>query len=313
MITILLPLICTQSLGVPEPERLTPKPNSNHPEKSGIWKSQYICSLSQRKTWFSTVRTGERIYTNIHSARTRAHTHTRTCARIHTPQVMQWGRLTGALALLSPVHPAVQPTLEPWERVAPDPALAARVLWALPKPPARAAEKAHRRYCGDAARVLDCCRQTLRFARPEGLRRCLRAIAADPDASLVRVRARLLPRGGGGQQQPPSSAARKARDGLGWPAAGEVVVNLRLGGGAAVRLGLEGHVCELRLVLAELHQVRLPALPCLAPCPQLVQHPHCGHAAAPAAPCLCAAVGQDAWPSACRCVLPRSGVFCCAA
>jgi hypothetical protein len=190
----------------------------------------------------------------------------------HTWQVRQWGRLTGALAVLSPDPPAsspsCQPILEPWDRVAPDPSLAARVLWARPKPPARAVEKAHRRYCGEAERVLDCCRQTLLFARPEGLRRCLRAIAADPDASLVRVRTRLLPCGGGGPpSQPPSAAARGARSERGWPAAGEVVVNLRLGGGAAVRLGLEGHVCELRLVLAEL-QCPAPARPKAFHCPQ---------------------------------------------
>jgi hypothetical protein len=132
---------------------------------------------------------------------------------------------------------------EPWAQIAAQPGLAAHVRWAGLKPRARAVEKAHRRHGGDPARVLDYCRQTLFFPGPDALLCGLRAVTADPDVRLVRVRAHLRPAagagGGGGNWR-------------WWPAAGWVGLSVRLAGMAAAgRLGLEGHVCELRLALAD--------------------------------------------------------------
>ncbi len=50
-----------------------------------------------------------------------------------------------------------------------------------------------RSYGGDVSRLVDVCRQSIVFDRPEDLAACLRAVAADPEVVVHRVKNRLDP------------------------------------------------------------------------------------------------------------------------
>ena len=82
----------------------------------------------------------------------------------------------------------------------------------------------------DAARLVDLCRQSLVVDDVAGLRRCLAALARDPEARVLRVKNRLA--------GPGSAGAGGYRD---------VLVNLRLATPESRRLGADGHVCELQV------------------------------------------------------------------
>ena len=93
----------------------------------------------------------------------------------------------------------------------------------------------------------DLCRQSIVFRDAAGLAGCLRAIADDPDAEVVRVKNRLDP----GYDAAASAGYR------------DVGLNLRLLSAQARELGVEAHVCEVQLILrpyAELKVCGLRAL-----------------------------------------------------
>jgi hypothetical protein len=64
--------------------------------------------------------------------------------------------------------------------------------------PAERADSGRRRqvvrsYGGDVSRLTDVCRQSIIFDGPAGVAACLRAVAADPEAVVLRVKNRLDP------------------------------------------------------------------------------------------------------------------------
>ena len=127
----------------------------------------------------------------------------------------------------------------PWENVAYDPVARARVLWAPVKSAERALEKLLRSLQNDPSRLLDCCRQRIIFEEPGHLLQCLDAVRRDEDVRVVRVKNRL---------HNVYSAATKA-------GCRDVLLNLRIDTDETRRLGIETHICELRMGLAALEQI----------------------------------------------------------
>ena len=82
------------------------------------------------------------------------------------------------------------------------------------------------------SRLVDLCRQCIVFDELAGLAACLRAIRADPDVAVVRVKNRLDP-------------AYDARRSAGYRS---VALNLRVVGPLTEGLGVDLHVCEVQLL-----------------------------------------------------------------
>jgi hypothetical protein len=104
------------------------------------------------------------------------------------------------------------------------------------RPTLRACKLLRRRGRGrgqDASRLVDICRQSIVFDTAAGMTACLRAIAADREAALLRVKNRL-------------ARGYDARLSAGYR---DVALNLVLSTREARELGVENHVCELQLVL----------------------------------------------------------------
>ncbi len=86
----------------------------------------------------------------------------------------------------------------------------------LVKDPRRAAWKAQSCYGGDAGQLLDLCRARLVFPEAGGAAACLRAVAADPGARVLRVRNGMRDDGVGGggfRVRPPPPLALSANKG----------------------------------------------------------------------------------------------------
>jgi hypothetical protein len=128
-------------------------------------------------------------------------------------------------------------------------AAGAPVLWAAVKSKRRAIEKLYRSYDCDVARLLDCCRQSLYFERPRDLLACLRAIAGDAEAQVVRVKNLLEP----------------GRDALATGGYRNVALNLQLRTAETRRLGIDAHVCELQLVTVDFARIKVPGARRAAP------------------------------------------------
>ena len=105
----------------------------------------------------------------------------------------------------------------------------------------------------DVSRLLDLCRQSIVFDSAADLALCLAAIRADSDVLVVRVKNRMDP-------HPLTHSDRSCCDSQ--PVAGyrDVAINLRIRSQAAVRLGLDGHVCELQLLLRAFAELKVQVL-----------------------------------------------------
>ena len=130
-----------------------------------------------------------------------------------------------------------------WESVATDPAARARVRWAPLKSPERALEKLLRSLQNDPSLLLDCCRERIVFCEPAHMLQCLEAIRRDPEVHVVRVKNRL-------HDSFDASATAGYRD---------IMLNLRIETQETRRLGIEAHVCEVRMGLLPFERLRLEA------------------------------------------------------
>ena len=63
-----------------------------------------------------------------------------------------------------------------------------RYLWAGVKSSERSIKKLQRSYECDVSRLLDCCRQTIVFDSPSNLYSALKAIRADKEIKMVRIK-----------------------------------------------------------------------------------------------------------------------------
>jgi len=114
------------------------------------------------------------------------------------------------------------------------------VVWAKIKAPGRSTEKVFRSYNGDVSRLLDVCRHNIVFENLADLEECCGVIAADPDVRIVRIKNRL-------SEQTVSKEHAGYRD---------VMINLRIETHETCDWGLEGHVCELQLILKDFARIK---------------------------------------------------------
>ena len=98
----------------------------------------------------------------------------------------------------------------------------------------------------DVSRLVDLCRQSIVFETPDDLASCLEALDSDPDVRVVRVKNRLSP-------AYDSAASGGYRD---------VAVNLCIVCSTALELGVEGHICELQLVLLPFAELKVHSFAC---------------------------------------------------
>ena len=96
----------------------------------------------------------------------------------------------------------------------------------------------------DVSRLVDLCRQSIYFESIANIITCLAAICGDKDVALARVRNRLDPSFDSSQ----SAGYRN------------LAINLRLVSSEATRLGVEGHVCEIQLLLASMAVIKVTSL-----------------------------------------------------
>ena len=130
-----------------------------------------------------------------------------------------------------------------------------QVQWARPKSITRCHYELYFAHAMDRSRLLDLCSHSIYFETPEALRRCLEHIAADPSISLLRVSNGLL-QPDGSPDAAAAGALSHAAAASGGPNAAaaaaprrNLALLLRIERDDMVELGLERHVCQVRLVL----------------------------------------------------------------
>lgn len=148
-------------------------------------------------------------------------------------KVQHWARKSEALVRMATAWEGEGGTFQRWDQIADDPVKRRHVKWAKLKGVERAIEKVTRVYQEEPSRLLDVCRQMLVFAELGHLKACLQAIEHDEEILVLRVKNRLDPGYDGSQ----TGGFRN------------LSVNLQIVSPEALALGLEGHVCELQLVM----------------------------------------------------------------
>jgi len=121
-----------------------------------------------------------------------------------------------------------------WKDARNDVRLREQIIWTELKGRSRCFEKCLRCYRGDVSSLLDVARETLVFERFEEMSQCLALIRQDTEVEVVRTKNRMDP----DWDEHPIYAAYR-----------DVALNLRFCSEEASALGLDGHICELRLSL----------------------------------------------------------------
>jgi hypothetical protein len=104
----------------------------------------------------------------------------------------------------------------------------------------RAIEKLQRSYSQDVSRLVDVVRQSIVFTNLEDLCTCLKVISRDSNTRNLRVKNRY-------------SRDFDARTTGGYR---DVAVNLVIETQETLELGVNGHVCELQLLLVQFHRLK---------------------------------------------------------
>jgi len=111
--------------------------------------------------------------------------------------------------------------------------VAKKIKWGTLKSPKRAIEKMIRAYRGNASQLLDICRQSIVFDTVSELLACVKIIIQDPSVVVIRIKNRLNPMYNGVE-----TAGYR-----------DVSLYIRINNGMTRDLGVETHVCEVKLLL----------------------------------------------------------------
>ena len=95
------------------------------------------------------------------------------------------------------------------------------------------------------SRLVDLCRQCIVFETVADLVVCLQTIAADADARILRIKNRMNP-------------AYNSAESWGYR---DVALNLCVASARATELCVDGHVCELQLMLRSFAELKVGMLP----------------------------------------------------
>jgi len=115
-----------------------------------------------------------------------------------------------------------------------------RIKWPPLKTHERSLEKLLRVYMDDVSRLVDITRYQIVFEDLSDLTMCLGQIAIDPHVRIERIKNRMHP-------------SYKSRLTAGYR---DVNINIKCLHPAAVALGVDGHVCEIQLVLKSIAELR---------------------------------------------------------
>jgi len=127
-----------------------------------------------------------------------------------------------------------------WEHICQEEQMLAAVKWGKIKKGRRAIEKLLRSHWGDISLLVDVCRQCIVFDSATQLLKCLRAIAADKEVIVERIKNRLHP-------------DYNAKISAGYR---DCLVNIRVVTESTCRMGIEGHVCEVQLLLRRFYELK---------------------------------------------------------
>ncbi|EKX41057.1 hypothetical protein GUITHDRAFT_112793 [Guillardia theta CCMP2712] len=127
-----------------------------------------------------------------------------------------------------------------WRDAMADPTLESTICWAKIKNATRAIEKLVRSYDFCVYKLLDVVRQSIIFKDLDHLCDCLDKIARDPEIEVVRIKNRLDP-------DFDSKISGGYRD---------IGINLRIVSTQTKKEGVEGHICELQLLLEDFHKLK---------------------------------------------------------
>mmetsp|Transcript_37690 Transcript_37690/g.78939 ORF Transcript_37690/g.78939 Transcript_37690/m.78939 type:complete len:181 (+) Transcript_37690:1163-1705(+) len=152
-------------------------------------------------------------------------------------KVQQWAAASGGCFQ---VQVGKEPTFIPWDEISRNSNLYNKVKWARPKLRSRAVEKVFRSYDCDVSLLLDCCRQSIYFYGLEEMIKCIQAISADQESHVERVVNRL-------HHDYDSTTTAGYRN---------IALNLVLRTPDTVLLGLDGHVCEVQLILVSFAEIK---------------------------------------------------------
>lgn len=133
--------------------------------------------------------------------------------------------------------PTSSGALVAWARAKEEPRLQRSIVWGELKDRSRSIEKVLRFYDSDVSKVLDICRQMIVFENIEDLSHCVAVIRQDNEVQVVRVKNRM----------DPDVDSVKVYAGY-----RDVALNLKFKTEEAETLGVDGHVCEVRLVYKDL-------------------------------------------------------------
>jgi hypothetical protein len=126
-----------------------------------------------------------------------------------------------------------------WKEACMDRDLTKKIKWGGIKSPQRACEKVLRSYRGDVSMLLDVCRQMIIFDTVNELCEGLSAVLHDPHVTIVRIKNRLC-------------ADYDCKDTYGYR---DVSINLKIHNSTTADLGLQNHVCELKLLLSDFYHI----------------------------------------------------------
>mmetsp|Transcript_28826 Transcript_28826/g.45207 ORF Transcript_28826/g.45207 Transcript_28826/m.45207 type:complete len:575 (-) Transcript_28826:409-2133(-) len=129
-----------------------------------------------------------------------------------------------------------------WRDACNDTSLRHRIIWPPVKSPGRVVEKVLRTYHGDFSRTLDIARCMIIFRYVADLTSCFEAILKEPNVELLRVKNKLK-----FDTDLPGGEVTTFRD---------LHMNLRLHTQEAYTMGVQGHICELQLVPAQVFKVK---------------------------------------------------------
>ncbi|EKX48440.1 hypothetical protein GUITHDRAFT_105588 [Guillardia theta CCMP2712] len=133
-----------------------------------------------------------------------------------------------------------EPQYVRWRDVIADPTLESSVCWAKIKNATRSIEKVLLLCDTKVPRLTDVVRQSIVFKDLDQLCDCLDKIARDPEIQVLQIKNRLDP-------DFDSKISGGYRD---------VAINLRVVSDETRKKGVEGHICELQLILVDFHKLK---------------------------------------------------------
>jgi len=157
-----------------------------------------------------------------------------------TRKVKIWAYHSEGLVRLAP-QSAEDPLMwMPWKKAKNHRATEKRIMWVPLKSPERAIAKSLKRYDREVHRLVDICRQEIAFRNIRDLMQCVHEVCRDRDVTVERIKNRM-------HDDVDMTLTAGFRS---------IVINLKIQSTESEGCGVEGHVCELILLLLDFAELR---------------------------------------------------------